>query len=84
MNLRGQHVHIWREAQAYHILIPHKSAPVRRALEEIGRIEADCHAHTAPRLTETDEGFELIAAGEKAFLFAQFFLALENDRSVVS
>ena len=80
-NLRGQHVHIWREAEAYHILIPQKTDATRIALEEIARMEADCHAHTAPRLTETDEGFELIAAGDKAFLFAQFFLALESDQA---
>ena len=77
--LRGQHVHIWREGEAYHILIPDKGEPTRRALEEIAKIEADCHAHAAPHLTETDEGIVLIAAGEKAFLFAQFFLALESN-----
>jgi DNA-binding transcriptional MerR regulator len=79
--LRGQHIHIWREAEAYHILIPGKTAATQAALEEIAQIEADCHAHSAPQLVETDEGFVLIAAGEKAFLFAQFFLALESDTS---
>ncbi len=77
--LRGQHVHIWREGEAYHILVPDKRPATRRALEEIAQIEADCHAHAAPLLSETDEGYMLVAAGEKAFLFAQFFLTLESD-----
>ena len=79
--LRGKHVHIWREGAAYHILIPDKGSATRRALEEIAQIEADCHAHAAPHLTESDEGFVLIASGEKAFLFAQFFLALESEQA---
>lgn len=79
--LRGQHVHIWREGDAYHILIPDKAPATARALAEIAQIEADCHTHAAPRLEETDEGYVLIAAGEQAFLFAQFFLALEGDVS---
>ena len=77
--LRGQHVHIWREGEAYHILVPDKSPATTRALQEIAQIEADCHAHVAPLLEETDEGYVLIAAGEQSFLFAQFFLALESD-----
>ncbi len=78
--LRGIHIHTWREGDAYHILVPSHDEAVRAALAEIARIEADCDAHASPRLTETEEGLLFIAGGDNAFLFAQFFLALEQER----
>jgi MerR family copper efflux transcriptional regulator len=76
--LAGRHIHVWRDAQGYRVLIPGREPEVRRALEAIAALEAECHAHSAPRLEETSEGFLFIAEGPEAFLFAQFFLALES------
>jgi len=75
--LAGQHVHIWRDGGSYRVLIPSHQPGVERALREIGSIEADCHAHEAPLLERTEEGFIFSATGEQAFLFAQLFLDLE-------
>ncbi len=77
--LRGRHVHIWQEEEAYHILVVGREPDVEAALRELARIEAECHAHPAPRLEETDEGFLFTARGENAFLFAGLFLMLEED-----
>lgn len=77
-SLRGRHIHIWRDADSYRVLIPGHHPRAEAALREIARIEADCHAHTAPRLEHTEEGLLFIAEGEKSFLFAQFFLDLED------
>jgi hypothetical protein len=52
-------------------------------LREIAALEADCHAHAAPRLERTDVGFVFVAEGDEAFLFAQFFLALESGKSAL-
>ncbi len=77
--LRGRHVHVWREGDAYRILVPGHGEALQHALEEIARIESDCHAHSAPVLDHVDEGFVFVAKGERAFLFVQFFLALEGS-----
>lgn len=79
--LEGRHIHIWRDDDGYRILVPGHDAALERALTEIARVEADCHAHATPRLERTDEGFLLVAEGERAFLFAQFFLDLETGRT---
>jgi MerR family Zn(II)-responsive transcriptional regulator of zntA len=76
--LRGRHMHIWREGDEYRILVPGHDDQVHAALETIARIEANCHAHEEPQLQESDEGCLFIARGDMAFLFAEFFLALEN------
>jgi len=76
--LEGKHIHVWRDGDGYRVLIPGQDAAVEAALREVAALEADCHAHTAPRLERTEEGFVFIAEGEAAFLFAQFFLDLEN------
>ena len=78
-NLRGQHVHVWRDGDAYHILIPTRDPVVIEALQEMARLESDCHAHGSPSLEEVAEGYQLTARGENAFLFARIFLALEED-----
>ncbi len=75
--LRGRHVHVWREGDAYRILIPGHDRALQRALEEITRIESDCRAHPALALDRVEEGFVFVAKGDRAFLFVQFFLALE-------
>ncbi len=79
--LAGRHIHVWRDGDGYRVLIPGRDAAVRAALEAIASLEAECHAHEAPKLEETDEGFVFIAEGDEAFLFAQFFLDLESTNS---
>lgn len=78
--LEGRHVHVWRDDDGYKVLIPGHDDKLEAALAEIARVEADCHAHHTPLLERTDEGFLLTAEGDKAFLFAQFFLELEVAR----
>jgi DNA-binding transcriptional MerR regulator len=82
--LEGKHIHIWRDGDGYRVLIPGHDEAVAAALGEIAALEADCHAHAAPRLERTDEGFVFDAEGDEAFLFAQFFLALESEKSSLS
>jgi DNA-binding transcriptional MerR regulator len=76
--LEGKHIHVWRDGASYRVLIPGHDGKLEKALRAIALIEADCHAHPAPQLERTDEGFVFVAEGEKAFLFAQFFLGLEE------
>lgn len=76
--LRGRHVHVWREGDAYRILLPGHGKNLQHALEEIARIESDCRAHSAPVLERVEEGFVFFAQGDRAFLFVRFFLALEE------
>lgn len=78
--LEGRHIHVWRDEDGYRVLVPGHEAALQSALAAVARVEADCHAHPTPRLERTDEGFLLVAEGEKAFLFAQFFLDLEAGR----
>jgi len=78
--LEGKHIHVWRDGDGYRVLIPGHDEAVAAALTEIAALEADCHAHNAPRLERTDEGFVFIAEGDEAFLFAQFFLDLEAEK----
>lgn len=75
--LQGRHIHVWRDDDSYRVLVPGHGEDLQAALTAIAGVEADCHAHPAPRLERTDEGFLFIAEGDKAFLFAQFFLDLE-------
>lgn len=75
--LEGRHIHVWRDDDSYRVLIPGHEPELETALAAIAGVEADCHAHPTPRLERTDEGFMFIADGDKAFLFAQFFLDLE-------
>jgi DNA-binding transcriptional MerR regulator len=75
--LEGKHIHLWRDGDGYRVLIPGTEPALERALGAIAAVEAHCHAHPAPRLERTDEGFVFAAEGPQAFLFAQFFLDLE-------
>ncbi|HEX7082079.1 MAG TPA: MerR family transcriptional regulator [Gammaproteobacteria bacterium] len=78
--LQGRHIHVWRDDDGYKVLVPGHEPALEAALAAVARVEADCHAHRTPRLERTDEGFLFIADGDKAFLFAQFFLDLESGQ----
>jgi hypothetical protein len=76
--LAGVHVHVWQRDSDYCILVTSQSPEVEQALRELARIEAECHAHPAPTLTRDDQGWLFVAEGDDAYLFAQFFLTLEQ------
>lgn len=79
--LRGRHVHIWRDEDAYYILVVGRDPAVAEALAELTRLEADCRAHPnlVPELIYDDEGYLLVARGDNAFILARLFLALEDE-----
>jgi DNA-binding transcriptional MerR regulator len=80
--LRGQHLHIWQEGDAYYILIVSEDPAVARALRELAQLESSCEVHgphQTPELVDDDEGYLLKAGGDNAFLFARLFLALEQE-----
>lgn len=79
--LRGQHVHVWREEDRYHILVVSRDPAVEAALKELARIESECRLHpgSRPELIDNHEGFLLIAHGPHAFILARLFLALEAE-----
>lgn len=80
--LRGRHVHVWQEGDAYHILVVSGDPAVGAALARLAQLEAGCHASAngrdAPELRHRDEGYLFVARGDHAFLFARLFLALEQ------
>ncbi|MBX3059412.1 MAG: MerR family transcriptional regulator [Anaerolineae bacterium] len=81
--LAGQHSHIWREEEGYHILMVNHDPAIGRALTDLTRLEADCDAPTHADLTavthhDTD-GHHLIVRGANAFIYARLFLALEQQ-----
>lgn len=80
--LRGQHVHIWQENNAYHILVVSSDPGIGDALRQLTQLEANCKLHTnaAAEFFHNDEGFLLVAAGDSAFILARLFLALEGER----
>lgn len=79
--LRGQHVHIWQDGDAYHILVVSHDPDVGMALRQLARIEADCEVHprVVAELVPDEEGYHLVAQGENAFVLARLFLALEDE-----
>lgn len=79
--LRGQHIHVWQEDEAYHILIVSNDPEVGNALQELAQLEATCkaHNHLVPEFTYDDEGYLFVAQGENAFIYAQLFMALEVE-----
>lgn len=81
--LQGQHVHIWQENDAYHILIVSNEPQIGEALRQLTRLEANCDLHTnaAPEFSHNEEGFLLTARGDSAFILARLFLALETDKA---
>lgn len=80
--LRGQHVHVWQENSAYHILVVSKEPKIGDALRQLSQLEANCalHNNAAPKFLHEEDGFLLIANGENAFILARLFLALESER----
>jgi MerR family transcriptional regulator, copper efflux regulator len=76
--LRGRHIHVWRETDGYSVLVPGDDPRIGMALQQIAASEAGCEAHTEPHVEKTGEGHVFSAHGDNAFLFAQFFLALEH------
>ncbi len=78
--LRGQHVHIWQEGDAYHILVVSQDPRVESALYRLARLEQACDVHPAPHVREHSEGLLLTARGEDAFILARLFLALEQEQ----
>jgi DNA-binding transcriptional MerR regulator len=81
--LRGQHVHVWQEGEAYHILVVSQEPAVAEALQQLAQLETQCHAHaqSAPQFAYEDEGYLFSATGDRAFIFARLFLALERDEN---
>lgn len=79
--LRGQHVHVWQENDAYHVLVVSSDPEIGNALRQLTQLEANCALHTnaAPQFFHNDEGFLLIATGDSAFILARLFLALESE-----
>ncbi|MCZ7670637.1 MAG: MerR family transcriptional regulator [Chloroflexi bacterium] len=79
--LRGQHLHVWQEDDAYHILIVSRDPAVGAALQELAQLEAACeaHNHLIPEFTYDDEGYLFVARGENAFIYARLFMALEAE-----
>lgn len=80
--LRGQHVHVWQEDGAYHILVVSAEPKVHAAVEQLAQIEQSCDAHPSPHTYDHPEGFLLVASGENAFILARLFMALEQESPV--
>jgi len=80
-NLRGQHIHIWHEDDAYTVLFSDTSDKTLRALETIAAAEHGCEAHIEPEVAASEGGILFRAEGENAFLYAQLFMALENSQT---
>ncbi|MCA9959684.1 MAG: MerR family transcriptional regulator, partial [Anaerolineales bacterium] len=59
LQLRGQHVHVWQEEDAYHVLVVSEDTAVANALQQLAQLEANCqiHRHPIPELTYDDEGY---------------------------
>jgi MerR family copper efflux transcriptional regulator len=76
--LAGRHLHVWRDTDGYSVLIPDQDPRIGAALRQIAASEAGCDAHSEPEVEATADGFVFSARGDNAFLFAQFFLALEQ------
>lgn len=75
--LRGRHIHIWRDEDGYSVLFSNPDPALERALTRLAASEADCEAHLEPEVASADGGLVFRARGSNAFLFAQLFLALE-------
>lgn len=77
-DLRGRHMHIWREDDGYAVLFADAPPAVEAALSRLAAAESDCHAHLEPEISSEERGLLFRARGPNAFLFAQLFLALES------
>lgn len=76
--LRGRHIHIWRDDDGYSVLFSDPDRALEKALTRLAAAEADCHAHLEPEVSNEEGGLVFRARGANAFLFAQLFLALET------
>lgn len=76
--LRGRHIHIWRDDDGYSVLFADPDAALEQALTRLAAAEANCHAHLEPEVSAADGGLVFRARGPNSFLFAQLFLALET------
>lgn len=76
--LRGQHIHIWQEGDAYSILVVSTDSHIGQVLAALTQLEAGCQVHThqqqAPELMHNHEGYLLVAHGPNAFIWARLFL----------
>ena len=79
--LRGQHVHIWQENDAYQMLVISQDEAVGDALAQLAQLENDCDAHPElqPEFSHNAEGFLFTAGGDMGFLFARLFLILSQE-----
>ena len=76
-DLRGRHIHIWRDDDGYSVLFSDPDQQLQNALMRLAESEADCDAHLEPEVSTTAGGLLFRARGPNAFLFAQLFLSLE-------
>ncbi|MCG8349366.1 MAG: MerR family transcriptional regulator [Chloroflexales bacterium] len=79
--LSGQHVHVWQDNSAYHVLVVSDDPAIGVALKRLAQLEADCRATSEdqrPEVHHDAEGYRFVARGDHAFLFARLFLALEQ------
>lgn len=76
-DLRGRHLHIWRDDDGYSVLFSEPDAKLEAALARLAAAESGCEAHLEPEISTQDGGLLFRARGHNAFLFAQLFLALE-------
>lgn len=77
--LRGQHIHIWSQDDAFHILVVGHEPAVIQALHQLANLDCNRQMHPALKLEPHPEGTLLIASGENAHIFARLFLALESN-----
>lgn len=76
-DLRGEHLHIWRDDDGYSVLFSDPDDKLEAALKQLAAAESGCEAHLEPEISSEDGGLVFRARGPNAFLFAQLFLALE-------
>lgn len=83
--LRGQHIHIWQDSDAYHILVVSTDPQIGQVLAALTQLEANCQVHAyqqqAPELMHNHEGYLIIARGPNAFIFARLFLAFAEAQT---
>ena len=76
-DLRGRHLHIWRDEDGYSVLFSEPDDALETALKRLAAAESGCEAHLEPEISSEEGGLVFRARGPNAFLFAQLFLALE-------
>lgn len=75
--LQGQHVHIWHDEGAYHIMVMSQEPRIEQALQRLAQLEDDCGERRTAELRPHEEGFHFVAYGDHAFIYARLFMALE-------